>query len=98
LAESEREEYLPAHNLVAHEAAELGIVGGLAAGALLGLLGLRVLRGGSWTAAIVAPMVPFLLLDAYPYVFATGLAISALWLGLARASLEPVPHTQDSTS
>jgi O-antigen ligase len=97
LAETERTEYLPAHNLVAHEAAELGIVGGIAAAALLVLLGLRVLRGGSWTAAIVAPMVPFLLLDAYPYVFATGLAISAIWLGLARASLEPAARTEVPT-
>ncbi|MCB0961663.1 MAG: hypothetical protein KDB04_19320, partial [Acidimicrobiales bacterium] len=57
--------------------------------ALLGLLGLRVLRGGAWTGAVVVPLVPFLLLDAYPYVFATGLAASAIWLGLARASLDP---------
>ncbi len=90
LAETDRDEYLPAHNVVAHEAAELGVVGGLAVLGLLALLGLRILRGGAWTGAVVVPMVPFLLLDAYPYVFATGLAISALWLGLARASLDPV--------
>ncbi|MEZ5138622.1 MAG: O-antigen ligase family protein, partial [Acidimicrobiales bacterium] len=89
LAETERIEYLPAHDLVAQEAAELGILGGVAAFALLGLLGLRVLRGGAWTGAVVLPLVPFLLLDAYPYVFATGLAASAIWLGLARASLDP---------
>ncbi|WP_421120343.1 O-antigen ligase family protein [Aquihabitans daechungensis] len=35
----ERIEYLPAHNLVAQEAAEMGILGGIAALALLGLLG-----------------------------------------------------------
>lgn len=88
LTATDRLEYLPAHDLLAHEAAELGIVGGVVVLALLALLGLRVLRGGAWTAAVVAPMIPFLLLDAYPYVFATGLAISALWLGLARASLD----------
>lgn len=92
LAQTTRDEYLPAHDLLAHEAAELGVLGGVAALALLALLGLRVLRGGAWTGAVVIPLVPFLLLDAYPYVFATGLAISALWLGLARASLtEPAP-------
>ena len=90
LARTERAEYLPAHDLVAHEAAELGVLGGIASFALLALLGFRVLRGGAWTGAVVLPMIPFLLLDAYPYVFATGLATSALWLGLARVSLEPV--------
>ncbi len=89
LAETPRTEYLPAHNLIAQEAAELGVVGGVVALALLALLGLRALRGGAWTAAVVSPMIPFLLLDAYPYVFATGLATAAVWLGLARVSLEP---------
>ena len=87
LHESEHDEYLPAHNLVAHDAAELGVLGGAAVLGLLGLLGLRVLRGGAWTGAVALPIVPFLLLDAYPYVFATGLALAAIWLGLVRVSL-----------
>ncbi len=82
-----RIEYLPAHNLVAQDAAEMGILGGIAALALLGLLGFRVLRGGAWTGAVVLPVVPFLVLDAYPYVFATGIALASIWLGLARVSL-----------
>jgi hypothetical protein len=90
LAATDREELLPAHNLLAHQAAELGLAGGAVTAGLLALLALRVLRGGAWTAALVVPVVPFLLLDAFPYVFATGLAISAVWLGLVRASLEPV--------
>jgi hypothetical protein len=96
LAETERDELLPAHNVIAHEAAELGIVGGVMIALLLALLGLRALRGGAWTAAIVAPVLPFLLLDAYPYVFATGLAVSAIWLGLVRASLEPATASEPS--
>ncbi|MFN8018503.1 MAG: O-antigen ligase family protein [Acidimicrobiales bacterium] len=94
LAETDLVEYLPAHDLIAQDTAEMGYLGGLLALALLALLALRALRGGAWTAALVGAMVPFLLLDAYPYVFATGLAISALWLGLARSSLdapEPTP-------
>lgn len=90
LHDQKRLEYLPAHDLVAQDAAEMGIAGGIAVLALLALLGLRVLRGGAWTGAIVLPMMPFLLLDAYPYVFATGLALAAIWLGLARVSLRPV--------
>jgi hypothetical protein len=95
LSETERIEYLPAHNLVAHQAAELGVVGGVLTLALLALLALRVWRGGAWTGAVVVPVVPFLLLDAYPYVFATGLAVSAVWLGLARASLTPADAAPD---
>jgi O-antigen ligase len=88
LHDRERKEYLPAHNLVAHEAAELGAIGALAVVALLGLLGLRILRGGAWTGAVIVPIIPFLVLDAYPYVFATGIALAAAWLGLARVSLD----------
>lgn len=93
-----RVEYLPAHNLVAQDAAEMGILGGIAVLALLALLGLRVVRGGAWTGAVVLPIVPFLLLDAYPYVFATGIALAAIWLGLARVSLtaaDPTPTEPD---
>ena len=90
----ERVEYLPSHNLIAQDAAEMGVLGGVAALALLGLLGLRVLRGGAWTGAVVVPIVPFLLLDAYPYVFATGLALAAIWLGLARVSLSPADASE----
>lgn len=86
LAEVEREEYLPAHNLIAHSAAELGLLGGAAVLALLGLLVLRAWRGGAWAMALFLPIAPFLLLDAYPYVFATGIATSGLWLGLLRAA------------
>jgi len=86
LAETPRKEYLPAHNLIAHQSAELGIVGGVLTIGLLVLFGLRVLKAGAWTLAVVIPMLPFLAFDAYPYVFATGLATTAIWLGLSRLS------------
>jgi hypothetical protein len=73
----------------------MGIAGGIAVTALLALLGLRVLRGGAWTGAVALPMIPFLLLDAYPYVFATGLALAAIWLGLVRVSLVPVDSVDE---
>ena len=91
LAETHRAEYLPAHDLVAQQGAELGVLGYGLSAALLGLLALRAWRGGAWTMVVAAPLVPFLLLDAYPYVFATGLALSAIWLGLVRTSLRPEP-------
>jgi hypothetical protein len=89
-----RVECLPAHDLVAQEGAELGVLGYVVSGALLLLLGLRAWRGGSWTFAVVGPVLPFLVLDAYPYVFATGLALSAIWLGLVRASVRPIPEPE----
>ena len=46
------------------------------------------------TGAVVLPIVPFLLLDAYPYVFATGIALAAIWLGLARVSLDPAASSE----
>jgi hypothetical protein len=88
---SRHDECLPAHDLVAQEGAELGVLGYVVTAGLLALLGLRAWRGGSWTFAVVGPMLPFLVLDAYPYVFATGLALSAVWLGLVHASLRPEP-------
>jgi len=73
---------LPAHNVVLHQAAELGLLGGLTTLALLALLAWRTVRAGAWACALTVPLVPFLLLDAYPYVFPVGLALSALWLGI----------------
>lgn len=90
LADVDHTDLLPAHDVVLHQAAELGVLGGLATAALLALLAWRAVRAGSWAVAVAAPMLPFLLLDAYPYVFATGLALAALWLALVRHALHPV--------
>ncbi len=91
LAGVEHTDLLPAHDVVLHQAAELGVAGGAVTAALILLLLARAARGGAWAGAVVAPMVPFLLLDAYPYVFAAGLALTALWLALVRHALRPVP-------
>ncbi len=91
LAETDRAEYLPAHNLLLHQAAELGVVGALTTAALCLLLAYLALRGGAWPVALLVPMLPYLGLDAYPYVFGTGLALSALWLGLVRLAAQPLP-------
>ncbi len=90
LAKTVRDDVRPAHNLIAQEAAEYGVGGGILMVAFLGLIGLRALRGGAWTAMIVAAYVPMLLLGTIGYVLATSFAMSAIWLGLVRASLDPV--------
>ncbi|QXC61698.1 O-antigen ligase family protein [Aquihabitans sp. G128] len=89
LAEEPRATYLPAHDVVLHEAAELGVLGGAATLALLALLVWRALRRGTWALALTVPMLPFLVLDAFPYTFSTGLALSAIWLGLVRRAMLP---------
>jgi len=75
-------EPLPPHNIIVQAAAELGVVGGVIV-ALGGLwFARRLLRRPVFLVGGAGLFVPFLLLDAYPYVFPTGLAISALWIGL----------------
>lgn len=85
----DRDELLPAHNLVFHEAAELGPIGLLGVLLLLAALTRRAVRGGVWAVMVAVPMAPFLALDAFPYVFPIGLAASAVWLALIRHAGEP---------
>ncbi len=80
--------YQAAHNLFAHEAAELGIPGGLVTAALFGLLLVRARRGGAWTAMLVVTVIPLAVLGTVPYVLPGAMAVSGLWLGLVRGSLD----------
>lgn len=82
---------LPAHNFVLLEMAEAGVLAGILAAALLVALAVRAVRRDATTAAVFASLVFFYLLDAYPFVFPTGLAISALWLGLQQIAGEERP-------
>lgn len=84
---------LPSHNFVAHYAAEAGLVGGALAAALLVALGIWTARGGSRRALVVLPMVPFLLLDLFPYTWQLGVVLCGVWLGLAQlAGSDPQPE------
>ena len=83
-------DYQPAHQVIAHMAAELGIPGGIVVVALLVVLGLRLLKGGSWTVMVGAPTFSLAMLGTIPYVPFTTLAMSGVWLGLVRASMAPV--------
>ncbi|HEY2814059.1 MAG TPA: O-antigen ligase family protein [Acidimicrobiales bacterium] len=75
-------ELLPAHNVVLQEAAEGGILAGVLSGLLLLALTVHAWRSGLETTAVFALPVLFFVLDAYPYVFPSGLAASAVWLGV----------------
>jgi hypothetical protein len=73
---------LPVHDFPLLEAAEGGVLAGVLAAALLVAIAWRALRRGVMAMAVFCSLALFYVLDAYPYVFATGLAISAVWLGL----------------
>ncbi len=75
-------ELLPAHNLVVHAAAELGI-GGAVIVSVIGLwFARRTTRRGLLAGGALWLLTPFFMLDAYTYVFPTGLALTAIWLGM----------------
>jgi O-antigen ligase len=76
------DDLLPAHNIVLHEGAEGGVLAGILTGVLLIALAVYVFREGVETTAVFLLPALFLVLDAYPYVFPTGLGVSALWLGV----------------
>jgi O-antigen ligase len=80
---------LPAHNIVLFEGAEGGVLAGILAGLLLIAVAVRAARLGAGSAQVFCALVFFLLLDAYPYTFSTGIAISGLWLGLLELAAEP---------
>jgi hypothetical protein len=86
------QEALPAHDVVAQEAAEGGIPAALAALVVLVLFVRWAARSGAWTLAVVALGLPMFLLDAYPYVFATGIAASGIWLGIAAVGRAESPR------
>ncbi len=75
-------ELLPSHNLLVQAAAELGVFGACVVAAACLWYAKRIARrgvlvlGGAWL------LVPFVMLDSYAYVFPTGIALSAIWLGL----------------
>ena len=79
---------LPVHDFVLLEAAEGGLLAGALAAALLVLVAWRAVRGGLLALIVFASLGLFYLLDAYPFVFPTGLAITALWLGLQQIAIE----------
>jgi hypothetical protein len=76
---------LPAHDLSLQVAAEEGIAAGVLVTIALGLLTVRCFARGLDALLVLLPPVPFLLLDAYPYVFPLGIAGSGVWLGLLGA-------------
>jgi len=84
-------ELLPAHNVVLHYAAELGVLGGVLVAALACAVAVAVARRGALAALPVIALAPFFLLDAYPYTFTTGLAITALAAAIASTAEEREP-------
>jgi hypothetical protein len=92
LREIEHQDLLPAHNIVAQQAAESGYVGGLLTLATLGSFGLWVVRRSPMTMAVAFSLLPFHLLDAYPHTFPLGFAVSGFWLAAVMIAVDHSPQ------
>jgi O-antigen ligase len=89
LRDVEHQLLLPAHDVVLHEAAEGGVLAGVLSLVALLAFGLRALRRGVASLCCFLSLAPFFVFDSYPYVFATGLVVAALWVGLVELAGEP---------
>jgi hypothetical protein len=74
----------PVHDVPALVTAEEGIVAGAVVVALLALAMFDGWRRGWPTLAVAAALMPWILLDQWPYTNPTGLALVGLWLGVSR--------------
>jgi len=81
----------PPHNFVAQAAAETGVPGGLLALAALASFGLWLLRRGTLAVVTGIALVPFYLLDWFPYASPVGLVLSGIWLGVVCATINRPP-------
>src|SRR4051812_17853836 len=79
---------LPVHDFPLLEAAEGGVLAGVLAAALFLAIGWRAVRRGVMTVVVFCSLALFYALDAFPFVFPTGLAISAIWLGLQEIAVD----------
>lgn len=73
--------FMPPHNIVAHAGAEAGLAGGGLMVAMLATFALWAARSGTLVLLAAVPLLPFLLLDWYPYASPPGMLMSALWFG-----------------
>jgi hypothetical protein len=69
---------LPPHDVVVHVAAEAGIPAAVLLLACAALLVRTVWRRSAPAAVAMALLLPYFLLDAYPYSFPAGLAMLAV--------------------
>jgi len=69
----------PPHDVPIAIAVEAGVPAGLVALALLVALGLRALRRGTAALLAYAVLVPYLVIDNWPYTTGAGLIVLGLW-------------------
>lgn len=74
----------PVHSVPMLFAAESGVPAAIVALVLLGAVLARARQRGPATLALAAALVPFLLVDQWPYTNTVGLGVVGTWLGLAR--------------
>jgi hypothetical protein len=69
----------PPHNVPIAIAVEAGVPAGLVALALLVALGRRALRQGTATLLAYGVLIPYLVIDNWPYTTGAGLIMLGLW-------------------
>ncbi|MGH2378656.1 MAG: O-antigen ligase family protein [Candidatus Limnocylindria bacterium] len=74
----------PVHSVPMLFAAESGIPASLVMVVLLGALIASALRRGATTLMVSLTLVPWILLDQWPYTNTVGIALVGLWIGLTR--------------
>lgn len=83
------------HNFPLIVAAEAGAPAGLLVLSLLGVLAASATRKGAAYVALFVLFLPFLMLEAFPYMTSQGLALVALWIGiLSGFRSNPRPQTE----
>ena len=74
----------PVHDVPGLAAVEGGVAAGLAAALLLAVLAWRT-RRDALAFAVLGTILPYFLLDHWPYTYAQGLVLTGVWLGMLDA-------------
>jgi hypothetical protein len=87
-----------AHDVPLLLAAEAGIPAGVLAAALIALIGIAAVRAGAPALTLYLVYLPWLILDALPYITPQGLVLTAFWLGLLRHAGAAEPQRAAGTA
>lgn len=87
----------PVHSVPLIVAADAGILAGVTCIVLLAALGLRALRSGPLATCLFVVLLPYVLVDVFPYVGWQGPVILGLWIGTLDASARQGPMSEASS-
>lgn len=85
---------LPPHNVVLHEGAEAGVLGGALTLGTVVAFGWWLVRRSPTVIAAGISLMPLHLLDAYPHVFPVGIFITGVWLAVVAVAADESRHEE----